>query len=291
MRSEIWKSLCCMAAASVLFGMAGCKANKVKADVKEPDNGPTTIIISTKSEEPAETKASETAPSETSEPSFAKIPESGIINGLYYHIVPASSSGDSGRRGYYIFQEKQDKLSYKFLISAGRFSTGGHSIEIADIQYDGSKLKITVKETGPKSTDIVTQAITYPCCGLETDKLPENIEIVSPNGTIYELIDTQLDGSEIDKGWIAIIRDGAGEIMRSTYVYELPDGKYKYINVQSTTKSWGSTKWNHVVRGSGIVDSREAVVEEAKKFNSCGFVSFAGDASKKVHSVAEFLAA
>ena len=299
MRCEITKSLCCAAAASVLIAMAGCGTREVKADVKETTSAPTVIVINTKSEEPKETVASKTsatattASETTAASSEGDLKESGIINGLYYHLIPASSSGISGTnsRGYFIFQDKQDKLPYKICIAAGEFSTGGHDIKITDIQYDGSKLKITVMETSPAPTDCVTEAITYPCCAVETDKLPGNIEIVTEKGTVFDCLDTQLDASEIEKGWIAIIQNGAGERMRSTYVYELPDGKYKYINVQSTTKSWGSSKWNHVVKGSGIVDSREAVVEESKKFGSCGFVSLAGDASKKVHSVAEFLAA
>ena len=287
MRCEIWKSLCCVGATSVLFGIAGCKANQVKAETKASENGPTTIMISATKEEPAETKVPETSAAESS----AVLPESGIVNGLYYHLIPASSSGDSGERGYYVFQDRQDKLSYKLLIAAGEFSTGGHSIEICDIQYDGSKLKITVKETGPKDTDTVIQAITYPCCGIEIDQLPGDIEIVSETGTKYERLDTRLDESELEKGWIAIIQNGAGEHMWMTYVYKTDDGKYKYINVAATTVSWGSTKWNKVVKDKGIVDSREAVVEEAKKFKSDGFVTFAGDASKTVHSIKEFLAA
>ncbi len=297
MRCEITKNLCCAAAASVLIAMAGCGAREIKADVNETTTVPTSIVIGTTKEEPEDTVATETSVAETTAAettaasSEGDLKESGIINGLYYHLIPASSSGSSGGRGYYIFQDRQDKLAYKICIASGEKKTGGYDIQITDIQYDGSKLKITVKETSPAPTDYVTEAITYPCCAVEIDKFPENIEIVSEKGTAFERLDTQLDASEIEKGWIAIIQNGAGERMRSTYVYELPDGKYKYINVQSTTKSWGSSKWNHVVKGSGIVDSREAVVEESKKFGSCGFVSLAGDASKKVHSVAEFLAA
>ena len=302
MRSELSRSLCCVAAASVLIAMAGCGAREVKADVKETTSAITTIVISTNSEETQETAITETSAAETTVPettaaetsvssSEGTLKESGKVNGLYYHLIPASSSGSSGRRGYFIFQDRQDKLSYKICIAAGEFSTGGHDIKITDIQYDGSKLKITVKETSPAPTDYVTEAITYPCCAVEIDQLPGEIEIVSQKGAEFDCIDTQLDASEIGKDWIARIQNGAGERMRSTYVYELPDGKYKFINVQSTTKNWGSSRWNHVVKGRGTVDSREAVVEEAKKFGSCGFVSFAGDASKKVHSVAEFLAA
>ena len=129
---------------------------------------------------------------------------------------------------------------------------------------------------------------------MEIDQLPGEIEIVSEKGAEFDCLDTQLDASGIEKGWIAIIQNGAGERMRSTYVYELPDGKYKFINVQSTTKNFRAGIFKCKVtdtRTGQSVDSREAVVEEAKKFGSCGFVSFAGDASKKVHSVAEFLAA
>lgn len=158
MRNKIWENMCCLAAASLLFGMAGCKVNELNTREKEPDNGPTVIVISAKSEGPEES-------------SSTSLPESGIIN-----------------------------------------------------------------------------------------------------------------------GWFCVFEDGAGEMMRQTYVYELSDGRYRFINVQSVTASWGSSKWKHVVKGTGTVDSREAIVEEAKKFQSCGFIMYAGDTVKKPHSVAEFLA-
>lgn len=265
-----------MAAASVLFGMAGCRSAGLNADINEPDSGPSVILISTKSNEPDETSA-------------AALPESGIVNGLYYHIIPASSSGDGSKRGYYVFQDKTDKLPYKICIAAGEFSTGGHDIKITGIRFDGSKLTVTVMETSPAPEDIVTEAITYPCCALETDRLPENIEIVTQNGDVFECLDTQLDASSIEKGWLCVFEDGAGEMMRQTYVYELPDGRYKYINVESVTVSWGASKWKHVVKGTGTVDSREAIVEEARRFNSCGFIIYAGDTVRKPHSITEFL--
>ena len=291
MRSDYWKIFGVIAAASVLFGMAGCKMNEVKADANVPLNGPTTIVINPVSEKDAGTKTPETSAAEPSEASKPGLPESGIINGLYYHLIPSSSSGSgsSDGRGYYIFQDRQDKLSYKILIAAGQFSTGGHDIFISDIQYDGSKITITVQETAPKPTDTVTQAITFPCCAVEIDKLPEKIEVVSKDGAVFEKLDTRLDASAIEKGWIAIIEDGVGEFMRATYVYKTADGKYKYVNCNLVTSSWGSTKWNKTVKDSGIVDTREEVVEAARKFGSCGFVIMAGDMSKP-HSVAEFIA-
>ena len=279
MRSDYWNIFGVIAAASVLFGMAGCRMSEDKADSVKPYNGPTTIIISTTSEKDAE-------PSDASE---TGLPESGIINGLYYHLIPASSSGESGERGYYIFQDRQDKLSYKILITAGQFSTGGHDIAVRGIHYDGSKITITVQETSPKPTDTVPQVITYPCCAVEIDKLPENIEVISKDGLVFKKLDTRLDASAIEKNWIAVIEDGAGEFMRATYVYKTADGKYKYVNCNLVTSSWGSTKWNKTVKDSGIVDTREEVVEAARKFGSCGFVIMAGDMSKP-HSVAEFIA-
>ena len=276
MRNEAWKILCCMTAASVLFAMAGCRVNGINADMNVSDNGPSVIVISTKSEEPDETSPDE-------------LPESGTVNGLYYHIIPAGSSGNGGKRGYYVFQDRTDKMSFKICIAAGEFSTGGHDIKITGIRFDGSKLTVTVRETSPAPDDIVTEAITYPCCALETDRLPENIEIVTQNGDVFECLDTQLDASSIEKGWLCVFEDGAGEMMRQTYVYELPDGRYKYINVESVTVSWGASKWKHVVKGTGTVDSREAIVEEARRFNSCGFIIYAGDTVRKPHSITEFL--
>ena len=86
----------------------------------------------------------------------------------------------------------------------------------------------------------------------------------------------------------AVIENGTGEIMHKTYVYETVDGKYSYLNVFSTTVNYGSTKWNNIVKDSGIVDSKEDIVETAKEFGSCGFILYAGD-SVTFHTVDEFL--
>ena len=75
-----------------------------------------------------------------------------------------------------------------------------------------------------------------------------------------------------------------GEII----LYQTADGKYRYDHATSTTERWGSPTWKEVLKGSGFADTREAVVEEAKKFGSAGFVLFAGD--DKPHSISEFLA-
>lgn len=76
--------------------------------------------------------------------------------------------------------------------------------------------------------------------------------------------------------------------MYKTYVYETVDGQYSYINVISTTVNYGVTRWRNIVKGSGIVESKEDIIEVAEEFGSCGFVLYAGD-SVNNHTVDEFL--
>lgn len=76
--------------------------------------------------------------------------------------------------------------------------------------------------------------------------------------------------------------------MHKTYVYETVDGQYSYVNVLSTTVNYGSTKWNDVIKGSGMADSKEDIIKAAKEFGSCGFVFYAGD-TVTIHTVDEFL--
>ena len=75
--------------------------------------------------------------------------------------------------------------------------------------------------------------------------------------------------------YIAVLRGGVGEKTSETYVYETDKG-YKYINVTSTTVSWGSPQWNHEVKKTGTVSSKEEVVEIAKKHGADSCVTYPG---------------
>lgn len=220
------------------------------------------------------------------------IESSGSENGLKYLIEPASQSGDlaGSEPGFYLFQSAEDAYPYKVIIEAGEKNTGGYDIQIVGIEFDGSETIITVEEISPAPGDVVTQAFTYPCCAVSFDTLPKSIKVVSTAGFEFPCNYMYLDETEIRDGWFAVIESGAGEIMFKTYVYKTDDDKYEYINVRSTTVSYGAAEWNDVVCGSGTADTREDIVEAAKEFGSCGFVLFA-DQGTTVFSIDEFLAA
>ena len=218
------------------------------------------------------------------------IESSGSENGLGYLIEPASRSGDQEGAvpGFYLFEASEDEYPYKVIIDAGEKNTGGYDIQIVGIEYDGTEVIITVEEITPAPGDVVTQAFTYPCCGVSFDTLPKSIRVVTTAGDEFPCFYIRLDDTEIRDDWFAVIQGGSGEIIFKTYVYKTDDDKYEYINVTSTTVSYGATEWNDVVSGSGAADTREAVVLAAKEFGSCGFVMFA-DKGSTVFSIDEFL--
>ena len=86
--------------------------------------------------------------------------------------------------------------------------------------------------------------------------------------------------------YIAIIHGGAGERTYETYVYDLKNC-YEFANVESTTVSYGSSHWNHVVKRCGTVATKEEVVEKAKAHGANSFVTFPGD--NNAHPIEDFL--
>lgn len=269
--------------AALLIAFTGCAEQK--KDKKTDDKEYKSEVTEESESETEETTTEETA----AEPSDTSDAADSASDLLGYQIIPASTEGGSDERGYYVFEDAEDMCPYKIVIAMGERSTGGYDIEITDVVYDGSALVITVKETSPDPTDFVTEAFTYPCCAIELTILPDDISVVSESGVEFECLNTYLDGSDIEDGWLCVIEDGGGEIMRKTYVYETADGGYEYINVESTTTSWGAATWNDVIKGSGTADTREEVVDAAEEFGSCGFVLLPGD-YQTVYMVEDFVA-
>ena len=282
MRRIIRRYICLvMAATTVTAGIAGCAAF----------TGYTSI--SNNSKEPAPVKVQESSGSEDTQDKYditqpSALESSGNIGDLKYELANASADGGTAERGYYVFDNQENELPYVILIESGERSTGGYDINIADIQYDGTNLNIIVQETSPGPDDVVTAALTYPCCGIRLSILPDSISIKDMAGNEFQELYVALSEDNIDDGWIACLSDGAGEIVEKTYVYELDDGTYKYINVESVTTSWGSTQWNDTVKGSGTANSRDDVAKVAEEFGSCGWVTLPGDYST-VYSIDEFI--
>ena len=275
-------------ALTVALCISGCSWNSHGTD----KSGEETVFTSTP-QIPFEPDPTNTpVPTETPAPTAALLlGKTGSINGLNYSIESAASDEPTKERGYYVFGMSEGDYPVSIMITAGEFSTGGYDIQIADMEYDGTELKITVHETAPQPTDMVTEAFTYPSCAVTLSELPSSITVLDEAGNEFDCLYVYIKEYDIEPGWIAVIEDGAGEILYKTYVYETVDGRYSYINVVATTVSWGSPKWNEIVKGSGFADSREEIVEKAKDFGSSGFVLFPDDTGPdaKAHSIDEFL--
>lgn len=284
------RSICYIAAAAALvFAAAGCGNKEIEPyDYTVEPTQVTAISVfgaeSVKYEDPTWNTGCQTVEPEDPD----KFKKEGNINGLDYKIISATGTDAPNGRGYYLFGTSEGERPYIIVVDMGEKRTGGYDIEITGLKFDGSTLTVTVKETSPALTDTVTQALTYPCCAVEFSKLPDNIKVIEESGYEYKHLGTRLDIIEIKSNWIACFCNGSGEILYKTYVYKTSDGKYKYVNATATTVSWGSSKWKETGTGTGTVDTKNEIVEIAKKSGSCGYVMFPGE--NKPRSVSEFLA-
>ena len=238
------------------------------------------------------------------DPKSGELPIRGEIEGCNYTIIERGDYSPMGKdRGYYIDMLDQPNSPYFIVINSGEKNTGGYGISVVDIGVQDSEVIITVEETSPSAGDIVTQAFTYPSCAVEFDKLPDTFMVINTMGEVFKETSNYNDNTspepinddprlfeddyQIPDGWIASFKNGAGEIMMETYVYADPNG-YKCINVQSTTVSWGATKWKNHFKSEMTVDNKDAVITVAKNFGSDGFVLFPDDLNKAC-DVGEFL--
>ena len=114
------------------------------------------------------------------------VPEKGTAGDYEYRILEKDEySPRQAKRGYYIDMLNQDGSPYYIVICSGEKNTGGYDIEIVGVDYQDGTLLITVKETSPAPGDMVTQAIEYPYCVLELDKLPGALHIVNTDGEAF----------------------------------------------------------------------------------------------------------
>ena len=209
-----------------------------------------------------------------------KTPDKGSLAGVDYTIVNNGENGRERLRGYRIDALEQDDSPIYIMIYSGEKSTGGYSIRITDVYEDSDGyFTVKVEETEPDPTSSVTEALTYPSCMLTVNILPKKLKVIDQNGNEMEKLNKDIveekaedaavaDDVEADaETLIAVIQDGGGEIMWKTYVYKTSSG-YKYRNVETKTKSWGSANWKETDKDSGEVSSKEEIVSIAKKFGS-----------------------
>lgn len=80
--------------------------------------------------------------------------------------------------------------------------------------------------------------------------------------------------NKIPDNYIAVFHGGTGEITYETYIYKNKNdnSKVNYINVTSTTVSYGSAKWKHKITKRGV-SSKKDIFEIAKKNNAYSYVT------------------
>ena len=218
--------------------------------------------------------------------STRKLEQQGTVGDIEYRVLSQDEYGNlmTRQRGYYVDTLDEPNAPYFIVICSGSRNTGGYDIKIIDLAIEENDiLAIYVEETAPSPDMMVTEAITYPYCVLEVNKMPKGLRITNQIGdeflpydeVIYE--DTVYDVEpSIPDGYIAVLNGGGGEITYETYVYRTDRG-FEYVNVTSTTESWGSPVWNKVVDNSGTASTKEEIIEVAEEHGATQFVLFAGD--------------
>ena len=199
--------------------------------------------------------------------------KTGTVGNFEYTLEGSMDSGFFLDRGYFLMaSDETDEVI--LAICSGKRSTGGYSIEISDIDYKDPVMTITVKENSPAPDTVVTEAFTCPICYIRLSSLPKEVKVVTASGAELNFQGNYREDFEAGNDYIAVLSDGAGEIIEKTYVYKNDDGTYRYVNVEAITESWGSTKWNETLVGSGTAATKEEIVEIAKNHNSCGSVFY-----------------
>ena len=114
--------------------------------------------------------------------------------------------------------------------------------------------------------------------------LDEEEDVERPTSEIEKYYN--IDSDYIEEGYVAVFHGGVGERTCETYVYKEDDG-LRYVNVVSTTISWGSPIWKHKKKSKGSGKTKEEIIEIADKHGADSFVTFYDDTNP--HDINEFM--
>ncbi len=126
---------------------------------------------------------------------YGTLPDEGTVGDLEYRILDKNSySCDESRSGYYIDMPKQQDSPYYIVVTSGTRRTEGADITIVDLGMDESTLQILVRETDGSNG---ASALPYsPCCVLEVNRLPEDIEVYGKTGRRFNSLEDKSDEKE-----------------------------------------------------------------------------------------------
>lgn len=96
--------------------------------------------------------------------------------------------------------------------------------------------------------------------------------------------------NNIPNNYIAVFHGGVGEITHETYIYKVDNGQpnhwFYYINVESTTVSWGSSDWKHKISKKGYFTWTDEAFSIAKANGAYSYVTLPND--DKIYTIEEF---
>jgi hypothetical protein len=200
---------------------------------------------------------------------------SGVVDGCRYEILQRQEYGPKFAKGWY--KRNSDGERY-ILVSDGMKYEGGFYLDITDISYDSADNTVVITVTASRDREVETDAFTYPCCSVVFDRIPNKVKVKYDDGTVIEyggvINDTEVWGLniDIDENYTAIFYGG----VHLTYIYELEDGKYRYIHAQKEHSTQHPDQELFVL-GSGIADNIYGVEYVCRTFDSFGTVVVKGD--------------
>ena len=118
---------------------------------------------------------------------LGSLPDKGTVGDIEYSILSKDSySCNEKDSGYYIDQLEQLDSPYFIVITSGSKTKAGAEISIVDLGMDGTTLQILVKEKDASKGDFVSPY--SPCCVLEVNEAPSDIQIHNTNGKVFNPI-------------------------------------------------------------------------------------------------------
>ena len=210
-----------------------------------------------------------------------------VVNGYTYDIIgnPAKLSSQEYEPNFDLGWYIRDVEGEKFiLISYGMTDNTKQHIEIENIGYDRDDDAVVIYLDLRTYRDFPLNDVTYPSCAVKFDKIPDKVKIRSYDGNTYlfggYISDTDAWGLDvaIDPDYTAVFQSGH----KSTYVYEIEDGKYRYIQVNSSRASHQHPNQRDFVKGSGTVDSIAALKSVCTRFGTFDEVMVKGDEENRI---------
>ena len=205
---------------------------------------------------------------------------SGVVDGCRYEILQRQEYGPTFSQGWYIRNSDSERY---ILVCDGRKPDGGHYLDITGVSYESADNTVVITVKASKDNDVTTDAYTYPSCSVIFDRIPNKVQVKYEDGTVIEyggvINDTQVWGLniDIDENYTAFFDGG----VYRTYIYEMDDGKYRYIHVYKGTSTQHPDQ-KEFVQGSGIADTIYGVETICKTYSSFGIVIVKGDEGNEI---------